>query len=60
MLGFGAYTLHREGKFGHMVSWQPPDITAVPMENAIDHLRLVDPEGDMVKMAEGIGVSFGR
>jgi hypothetical protein len=30
------------------------------MEQAIDQLRLVDPAGDLVTMAAGIGVSFGR
>jgi len=59
---YGAYAaeLIAQKKFGHMVSWQPPDITSVPMENAIDELRLVEPDGELVKMAEGIGVSFGR
>jgi hypothetical protein len=43
-----------------MVSWQPPDITSVPIASAIDKLRLVEPDGELVRMAEGIGVSFGR
>lgn len=43
-----------------MVSYQPPAITAVPLESAIDQLRLVDPDGDLVTMAEGFGISFGR
>ena len=55
-----AVELIAQKKFGHMVSWQPPDIVSVPIENAIDKLRLVEPEGELVKMAEGIGVSFGR
>ena len=58
--GAAAVELIVQKKFGHMVSWQPPDITSVPMENAIDKLRLVEPDGELVKMAEGIGVSFGR
>jgi 6-phosphofructokinase 1 len=47
-------------KFGEMVSFQPPAITSVPLESAISNLKLVDPEGELVKMAEGMGVSFGR
>jgi len=43
-----------------MVSYQPPDIKSVPLASAIDQLRLVDPNGDLVRMAEGFGVSFGR
>ncbi len=58
--GAAAVELIARKKFGHMVSWQPPDIVSVPIESAIDKLRLVEPEGELVKMAEGIGVSFGR
>lgn len=58
--GAAAVELIAQKKFGEMVSYQPPKITSVHLEAAIDQLRLVDPEGDLVKMAEGIGVSFGR
>src|SRR5512137_514512 len=58
--GAAAVELIAEKKFGHMVSWHPPEITSVPIESAIDSLRLVEPDGELVKMAEGIGVSFGR
>ncbi len=58
--GAHAVELVAQKKFGHMASWQPPDIVSVPIESAIDKLRLVEPEGELVKMAEGIGVSFGR
>jgi len=43
-----------------MVSYQPPSITSVPLEKAISQLKLVEPEGELVKAAEGMGVSFGR
>jgi 6-phosphofructokinase 1 len=58
--GAAAAELIAKKKFGEMVSYQPPVVTSVPLEEAIDHLRLVDPEGELVRMAEGIGVSFGR
>lgn len=58
--GAAAVELIAQKKFGEMVSYQPPKITSVHLEEAIDHLRLVDPQGDLVRMAEGIGVSFGR
>jgi len=58
--GAAAVELVARKKFGEMVSYQPPDITSVPLESAIDQLRLVDPDGDLVKMAEGLGVCFGR
>ncbi len=58
--GAAAVELIANEKFGEMVSYQPPDITSVPLETAISALRLVDPEGELVKIAEGMGVSFGR
>jgi ATP-dependent phosphofructokinase / diphosphate-dependent phosphofructokinase len=58
--GAAAVELIAQKKFGEMVSYQPPDITSVPLEKAISNLKLVDPEGELVKTAEGMGVTFGR
>ncbi|MGE5173812.1 MAG: 6-phosphofructokinase [Betaproteobacteria bacterium] len=58
--GAAAVDLIAQKKFGEMVSYQPPVITAVPLEKAISGLKLVDPESELVKIAEGMGVSFGR
>lgn len=58
--GTAAVELIAQRKFGEMVSYQPPLITSVPLEKAISNLKLVDPEGELVKTAEGMGVSFGR
>lgn len=58
--GVKAVELAAEGKFGQMVSYKPPAITSVPIEKAIRKMKLVDPEGQLVKAAESIGVSFGR
>ncbi len=58
--GAAAVELISQKKFGEMVSFQPPVITSVPLEKAISSLRLVDPDGELVKIAEGLGVSFGR
>jgi len=59
---YGSYAvdLIAQKKFGEMVSFQPPVITSVPLESAISNLKLVDPGGELVKMAEGMGVCFGR
>jgi ATP-dependent phosphofructokinase / diphosphate-dependent phosphofructokinase len=59
---YGAYAVEliAQKKFGEMVSYQPPVITSVPLEKAISQLKLVEPEGELVKAAEGMGVSFGR
>ena len=58
--GAAAVELIAQKKFGQMVSYQPPVISSVPLEKAISNLKLVDPEGELVKVAEGLGVSFGR
>ena len=58
--GVKAVELAAEGKFGHMVSYKPPAITSVPLERAITKLKLVNPDGPLVKAAESIGVTFGR
>ena len=55
-----AVELIAQKKYGEMVSYQPPDIKSVPLEKAISALKLVDPEGELVKAAEGMGVSFGK
>jgi 6-phosphofructokinase 1 len=58
--GAAAVELIAQKKFGEMVSYQPPVITSVPLENAISSLKLVEPDSELVKIAEGMGVSFGR
>lgn len=59
---YGAYAVEliAQKKYGEMVSYQPPVITSVPLESAISQLKLVEPDGELVKVAEGLGVSFGR
>jgi 6-phosphofructokinase len=58
--GSAAVELIAQKKYGEMVSYQPPVITSVPLDKAISCLKLVDPEGELVKIGEGMGVSFGR
>jgi len=58
--GVAAVNLIAEGKFGQMVSLRSPSIVAVPLEDAIKGRKMVDPDGEMVRSAEAIGVSFGR
>jgi len=47
-------------KFDEMVSFQPTELKSVPRGQSIASLRLVDPEGELVRMAEGMGTSFSR
>jgi hypothetical protein len=43
-----------------MVSYQPPVLTSVPLEQAIGKLKLVNPEGELAEAAEEMGTCFGR
>jgi 6-phosphofructokinase 1 len=57
--GVHAVELIREGKFGHMVSYQNYQVRDVPISDAVHRLRLVSPEGEMVKTCRTVGISFG-
>ena len=57
--GAGAIELAEAGLFGCMVALDPPEVKAVPLEEAIDKLKTVPVEGDMVRTARAMGVSFG-
>ncbi len=58
--GVKAVELVFRKRFGHMVSYKPPEITSVPIGKAVRKIKLVDPDSEMVRAAESIGVSFGR
>jgi phosphofructokinase-like protein len=57
--GAAAVRLVAEGKFGHMVALDPPDIRAVPLEQVIGKTRQVALDCDIIQTARDIGISFG-
>ena len=57
--GVKAVQLVQEGKFGYMAASCPPDTVAVPITQAIGRLRTVPPDGDIVRTARALGLSFG-
>ena len=57
--GVKAVELVVAGDFGKMVCLQTPNIGAVPLEDAVDHQRKVDPDGEMIRFARSLGMSFG-
>ena len=57
--GSAAVELVRDGCFGCMVALRPPEVLAVPLKEAVAKLKLVPPDGDLVRTARNIGVSFG-
>ena len=48
-----------EGRFGEMVCYHPPEIESVPIIEAVNHIRTVNPDGSTVQAARGLGVCFG-
>jgi 6-phosphofructokinase 1 len=57
--GVEAFEMVLQKKWGHMVSYRHPDIKAVPIADAIKDYNLVDPKGNLVKTARGLGISMG-
>jgi 6-phosphofructokinase 1 len=57
--GVKAVQLASEGHFGSMVSYQNYQVRHVPIADAVNRLRLVPPNGEMVQMARGVDISFG-
>lgn len=57
--GVGAVELINEEKFGHMVCLKDGRISSDSLENVIGQKsKLVDPNGELVRMAKKIGISF--
>ena len=57
--GVMAVNLAKEKRFGRMVSYQAYHVDSVPIEDAVHQLRLVDPEGEMVRAAKAVGICLG-
>ena len=57
--GVKAVDLIQEGAFGQMVSYQQYHVGSVPIKEAVNELRLVQPDGEVVNAARATGVSFG-
>jgi len=58
---FGAHAMRlvNHGRFGEMISFQPPNIDSVPIVDAVSELRTVDPRGALVQDARALGISLG-
>jgi len=57
--GVGAVQLIQEKKFGHMVSYLNYQIGAVTIKEAVGQMKYVPSEGQVVKTAQAVGISFG-
>jgi 6-phosphofructokinase 1 len=57
--GAHAVRLIVERKFGEMICYNPPELGNVPIMQAVNQLRVVDPYGPAVQSARALGISFG-
>lgn len=57
--GAAAVDLLMSGKYGHMVTLRGSEMASDSLENVIGQIKKVDPEGDLVRTAKDIGISFG-
>ncbi len=58
--GVEAARLIAKGKYGRMVCLRGREIESANIKTAVKKLKVVDPDGQMVKTAESLGASVGR
>jgi 6-phosphofructokinase 1 len=57
--GAAAVNLIRDGCFGCMVALDPPEVLAVPLGQAVAHIKTVPLESDSIRTARAMGVCLG-
>ena len=57
--GVKAVNMVAQRQFGSMVSYQNYQVHHVPIADAVNRLRLVPPDGEMVQTARDVEISFG-
>lgn len=58
--GVSAVELIAEGRYGHMVALTREGIAPVLLIDAIDRIRTVPPDGELVRVARALDISFGN
>jgi 6-phosphofructokinase 1 len=58
--GVKAVQLANEGHFGSMVSYQNYQVRHVSIAEAVNRLKLVPPNGELVQTARDVDISFGE
>lgn len=58
--GAGAVRALREGQYGTMVAFNPPDLEFIPLLKAINKLRTVPLDGGFIQVARSLGICLGR
>ena len=57
--GFGAVELVREKRWGEMVALKGTEIVGVPIIDVVGRIKTIDPNGQTVQAAKGLGIEFG-
>lgn len=57
--GVMAVKLAEQKAFGHMVSYQAYHVDSVTIEEAVNQLRLVEPDSELVMAAKAVGICMG-
>ena len=57
--GVHAVELIAQGRLGEMVSYQNYEVDSVLIAQAVDRIKLVQPDSQMVLTARAVGISFG-
>lgn len=58
-MGVRAVDLVARGEFNRMVCLRGTEIDSVPLEKALEKLKLVEPDSEIVQAARAIGTTFG-
>ncbi|NLV24049.1 MAG: ATP-dependent 6-phosphofructokinase [Deltaproteobacteria bacterium] len=58
--GVHAVRLIEKGQFGRMVALRGRSVVSVDIDAAVASLNLVDPQGDLIAVAEELGINMGR
>ena len=59
IFGATAVELVAAGEFGKMVAFNGPQVGAVKISDAVGRLKTVRPDGNLVRTARALGISFG-
>ncbi len=57
--GVKAVDLIVEGAFGHVAAIEAGKLVASPIDRAVKKLKLIDPAGELVRTAKGVGIELG-
>ena len=58
--GAGAVRAVKEGKYGTMVAFNPPELEFIPLVEAINKHRTIPLDGGFIQIAHSLGICMGR